>query len=77
MLILNGKGFFYIEPETRSRTRIDLVISYGEEAFIIELKKWKGQSAHQKAYAQLKGYLDSQNIDTGYLLTFDFNQKMD
>jgi len=73
--ILNGKGFYYIESQTLSETRMDLVINYGGQEFILELKKWKGQARHEDAYAQLSGYLDTRSLATGYLLTFDFRQK--
>jgi len=73
--ILNGQGFYYIESQTLSETRMDLVINYHGQEFILELKKWKGQVRHEDAYAQLSGYLDTRKIDTGYLLTFDFRQK--
>ena len=72
---LNGKGFYYIESQTRNEERMDLVITYGKEEFIIELKKWRGTKQHEAAYQQLNSYLKSRNADTGYLLTFDFRQK--
>ena len=72
---LNGKGFYYIESQTRNEERMDLVITYGDEEFIVELKKWNGLKKHEAAYGQLNGYLESKNTDTGYLLTFDFRQK--
>jgi len=40
----------------------------------IELRLWKGEVAHEKAYEQLADYLDSKGAGTGYLLTFDFRR---
>jgi hypothetical protein len=73
--LINGAGFYHIESETLDARRMDVVLDYGNEQFIIELKLWYGESNHQKAYEQLSGYLDSKNADTGYLLTFDFRKK--
>jgi len=74
---LNGKGFYYVEPQTRNEERMDLVISYGGEEFIVELKKWKGNKKHELAYEQLHGYLESRGANSGYLLTFDFRKMKD
>jgi hypothetical protein len=71
--IINGTGFYYVEPQTRNTTRMDIVVTYGGEEHIIELKIWHGDKLHQRAYEQLLGYLDSRNQSTGYLVTFSFN----
>jgi len=73
--ILNSRGFYYIESQTLSETRMDLVINFGGEEFILELKKWRGPAKHEDAYVQLSNYLDLRKMDTGYLLTFDFRKK--
>ena len=72
---LNGKGSYYIEPQTRNEERMDLVISFGGEEFIVELKLWRGQKLHEEAYDQLNKYLDARSAKAGYLLTFDFRKK--
>ena len=33
--IINGKGNYYVEPETRDNTRMDVVISYGGCEYIV------------------------------------------
>jgi hypothetical protein len=71
--IINGTGFYYVEPQTRNTTRMDIVVTYGGEEHIIELKIWHGDKLHQQAYEQLLGYLDSRNQSIGYLVTFSFN----
>ncbi|GHV17497.1 hypothetical protein AGMMS49938_18310 [Fibrobacterales bacterium] len=73
--LINGWGFYHIESETRDNERMDIVVDYVPEQFILELKIWRGDSAHKKAYEQLGKYLDSKGKDTGYLLTFDFRHK--
>ena len=70
--IINGTGFYYVEPETRNNERMDLVITYGGEEHIIELKIWHGDQYRKKGIAQLEEYLDSRNSNKGYLLSFSF-----
>ncbi len=72
--LINGNGFCHIESETRDRERMDVVVDFGREQFIVELKLWYGEQSHEKALEQLAGYLDSKNKDIGYLLTFDFRK---
>ena len=73
--LINGKGFYHIEAQTRNTKRMDIIVDYGIDQFIVELKLWKGESKHEKAYDQLLDYMDSKNAATGYLLTFDFSKK--
>jgi hypothetical protein len=70
--LINGTGFYHFEPETRDNGKMDLVIDYLKQQFILEVKRWYGDSRHEDAYRQLAGYLKSKNMDCGYLLTFDF-----
>lgn len=74
MPIINGSGFFYIEAETGDDKRIDVIVTYGKEEFIIELKLWHGISKHEDAYDQLVNYLNLRKRDAGYLLTFSFTE---
>jgi hypothetical protein len=55
--LITGEGFYYIESETTDAMRMDLVVSYGREEFIIELKIWRGEAARRAGYEQLAGYL--------------------
>lgn len=71
--IINGKGNYYVEPETRDNARMDVVISYGGHEYIVELKIWRGQKYRQKGLEQLEKYLDSRNSKKGYLVSFQFN----
>jgi hypothetical protein len=73
--LINGEGFYYIESETTDARRMDLVVSYGGEEFIIELKIWRGEAAHRAGYEQLANYLHSRGRKEGYLLTFDFRKE--
>ena len=40
--IINGIGFYYVEPQTRDNRRMDLVVTYDKQEFIVELKIWHG-----------------------------------
>lgn len=75
--IINGKGHYAVETQTRNNTRMDIVVFYGEEEYIIELKIWHGEEARKAAIEQLKGYLNSKNKDKGYLVSFCFNKNKD
>ena len=70
--LIIGHGFYHIEAQTRNTKRMDIVVDYGTEQFIIELKLWKGDSRHNEAYTQLLSYMSSKGASDGYLFTFDF-----
>lgn len=72
--ILNGKGFSFVEPQTRQNKRMDIVITYGNEKYVVELKIWNGEKYEAKGINQLVDYLTIQGLNTGYLLTFNFNK---
>ncbi len=72
--ILNGKGFSFVEPQTRQNKRMDIVITYGSEKHIVELKIWNGEAYRLKGIEQLSEYMKEQNVEKGYLLTFNFNK---
>jgi hypothetical protein len=72
--IINGAGYDFKEPQVSEEKRLDLAITYYNEKYIIELKIWRGEKAHQKGLIQLADYLESQQMDEGYLLIFDHNK---
>ena len=73
--LINGGGFYHIESQLTDLRRMDIVVDYGRDQFIIELKLWKGKQYNQDAYEQLLGYMETKRADVGYLLTFDFRKK--
>jgi len=73
--LINGGGFYHIESETRNAKRMDVIVDYNSEQFIVELKLWYGDTSHENALEQIAGYLESKNENTGYLLTFDFRKE--
>ena len=73
--LVNGYGFYHIESQFTDLRRMDVVVDYGRDQFIIELKLWRGETARERAYDQLLEYMDSKGVDKGYLLTFDFRKE--
>ncbi|MCL1917602.1 MAG: ATP-binding protein [Peptococcaceae bacterium] len=73
--IINGKGSYAVEAETRRNRRMDVVVFYGGEEHIIELKIWHGEKAAKEAYDQLTGYLLSRGQKRGYLVSFCDNRR--
>ena len=72
--IINGIGFYYVEPQTRDNRRMDLVVTYDKQEFIVELKIWRGDKYEEKGRDQLSGYLATRGMDEGYLVIFDFSK---
>ena len=73
--IINGTGNYYIEAQTRDQTRTDVIVDYLGQQYIIELKIWRGERYNAAGEKQLCEYLDYWNLTTGYMLSFNFNQK--
>lgn len=73
--IINGVGNYYVEARTRNLRRTDVIVDYGGEQFVIELKIWHGEEYNNRGEQQLIGYLEDYHQDTGYLVSFNFNKK--
>lgn len=72
--IINGVGFDFKEVQISEEKRLDLVITYNNYKYIIELKIWRGPKYHEDGVKQLCDYLDIHGLDKGYLLIFNFNK---
>lgn len=72
--IINGTGTYSIEEQTRDQRRMDITIHYLGRRYIIELKIWRGERYNEAGEKQLSEYLDYWNLDTGYMLSFNFNK---
>lgn len=72
--IINGSGNYYIESETWNRERTDVIIDYGGEQIIVELKVWRGNAYNERGERQLLDYLDYYHLKKGYMLSFNFNK---
>ena len=73
--IINGRGHYYIEAETRNKECTDVIVDYNGEQFIIELKIWHGNVYKEQGEEQLCNYLKHYHLRKGYLLSFNFNKK--
>ena len=73
--IINGVSTYSIEEQTRDSKRMDIVIHYLGKRYIIEVKIWRGERYNAEGEKQLIGYLDRFGLDTGYMLSFNFNKK--
>lgn len=72
--IINGTGNYYIEAQTRDRTRIDVVVDYLGRQYVVELKIWRGPRYNADGERQIGEYLDYFDLNTGYMLSFNFNK---
>jgi len=73
--ILNGQGHDFKEVETSEEKRLDIVVTYLEWKYIIELKIWRGEKSHKKGLDQLANYLEIHGVESGFLLIFDDREK--
>lgn len=69
--ILNGQGHTFKEVQVSQEKRLDVVITYFQHRYIIELKRWYGPQAHEQGLQQLSDYLDIHGLNQGFLLIFD------
>lgn len=72
--IINGTGFAFKEVQGGEERRFDIVITYNKKMYIVELKRWNGETYYQKGLIQLAEYLEQYGLDEGYLLIFDFRK---
>jgi hypothetical protein len=73
--IINGTGNYYIESRTRELRRTDVVVDYHGVQYVIEMKIWRGEEYNRRGEEQLAGYLDDYKVNTGYMVSFNFNKK--
>lgn len=71
--ILNGRDFSFVEAQTRENRRMDVVITFGAQKFVVELKIWNGRKYEEKGLEQLAEYLEIQKLDAGYMIVYNFN----
>ncbi len=70
--IVNGSGFYYIEPENDDSSRMDIVVNYHGKEYVIELKLWYGIEYEISGRDQIARYIAALNLSEGYLITFSF-----
>jgi hypothetical protein len=69
--IINGQGFDFKEVQISEERRLDVVVTWRNQRYVVELKVWRGDVAHQKGMRQLCEYLARLHLNTGYLIAFD------
>jgi hypothetical protein len=69
-LLVNGKGWTFKEVQS-GEGRIDVMCCYKKQKEVVELKLWYGASDYDKGAEQLARYLESENLNRGYLAVFD------
>jgi hypothetical protein len=72
--IINGVGFDFKEVQISEEKRLDVVVTYNQYKYVIELKIWRGEEYHKRGLRQLYEYLDIQGLDKGYLVIYDFSK---
>ena len=72
--IINGAGNYYVESRTRDLRRTDIIVDYGGEQHVIELKIWRGQEYNNRGEKQLAGYMEDYHVKKGYMISFNFNK---
>jgi AAA-like domain len=73
--ILNGRGYAFKEPQISEEKRLDILITYYQHRYLIELKVWRGKQAHENGLNQLVDYLNRVGLDEGALLVFDHKEQ--
>ncbi len=72
--IINGTGNYYIEAQTRTNRRTDVIIDFRGQQYIVELKIWRGSEYNTRGESQLLEYLDAYGLKRGYMVSFNFNK---
>jgi hypothetical protein len=72
--IINGIGFDFNEVQISEEKRLDIVITYLANKYLIELKIWRGEEYHRKGLKQLNDYMDILGLNKGYLVVYNFNK---
>lgn len=61
-----------MEPQTRDNKRMDIVVNYDSEEFLIELKLWYGKEYERKGEEQVSEYANTRGLKKAYIITFSF-----
>lgn len=73
--IINGSGHDFKEPQVSEEKRLDVVVTYYQHQYVVELKVWYGTAAHERGVVQLADYLDRLGLQTGFLVIFDHSKR--
>jgi hypothetical protein len=73
--IVNGEGYTFKEVQVSEEKRLDVVVTYNQHRYIVELKRWYSNVYHEKGLSQLADYLDIHSLESGFLVIFDNRKK--
>jgi hypothetical protein len=73
--VINGRGNYAVEAETSNSMRMDIVVFFGGNEYVIELKIWHGKKRNEDALEQVVKYLKPRHLTEGYLLSFADTRK--
>ena len=62
------------EVQISEEKRLDIVITYLDRKYVVELKLRHGQKAHEKGIGQLNDYLGRAGVNSGYLVIYDLRE---
>jgi hypothetical protein len=68
--IINGTGNYFLEPEIRGGQKIDILVIYRGQEYIVEVKIWRGEAYENSGIDQLARYAQARHKDVGYLVSF-------
>ncbi|GHU72623.1 hypothetical protein AGMMS49992_08980 [Clostridia bacterium] len=68
--IINGTGNYFLEPEIRGGQKIDILVLYRGQEYIIEVKIWRGKAYENSGVDQLARYARARHREKGYLVSF-------
>jgi len=63
--------FLERELEIGAEKRLDIVVIFMDEKFIIELKVWYGEKYHEEGKVRMLDYMKRENVNKGYMLIMD------
>jgi hypothetical protein len=68
--VINGGGKIHREYAL-GRKRVDLLLQWGDQRVVIELKIKRGEKTIADGLEQSAGYMDANNATEGHLIVFD------
>ncbi|MBI4648751.1 MAG: AAA-like domain-containing protein [Bacteroidia bacterium] len=69
--IINGIGFSFKEVETSEEKRLDIIVIFRDEKFVVELKLWRSEEYHKQGITRLKDYMRREGVQKGFMLIMD------
>ncbi|MCL5436293.1 MAG: AAA-like domain-containing protein [Candidatus Dependentiae bacterium] len=68
--VINGGGSIHREYAL-GRKRVDLLVRWGKQRIVVEIKVWRGPKTLSEGLVQTAGYMDVSDATEGHLVMFD------